>query len=130
MPPTRIFHNYTKLPIISVLVLTFCNYELYRVVKGTHPYISVRVNGEPIAGGLNNKETISTTRTELKERVENAHRERKAGTVGEPKPAKTEDKSKSLADRLPKDNDEERWIMLNGIPIPSFGLLMSPWRRD
>jgi hypothetical protein len=130
MPPTRIFHNYTKLPIISVLVLSFCNYELYRVVKGTHPYLSVRVNGEPIAGGLKDAKTPSTMRTEIEERVEKLQKERKEGMAGEINSARTEDKSKSFSDRLPKGNDEERWIMLNGIPIPSFGLLMSPWRKD
>lgn len=130
MPPTRIFHNYTKLPIISVLLLTFGNYELYRVVKGTHPYISVQVNGEPIAGGLKDKSPPSSTRTEIEERMDKLQKEKKAGTVEEIKAARAEDKTKSFADRLPKENDEERWIMLNGIPIPSFDLLMSPWRRD
>jgi hypothetical protein len=130
MPPTRIFHNYTKLPIISVIVLSFCNYELYRVVKGTHPYLSVRMNGEPIAEGLTDKNTPSITRIGIEERIDKLQKERKEGTVGATKSGRTEDKSKSFVDRLPKGNDEERWIMLNGIPIPSFELLMSPWRRD
>lgn len=90
----------------------------------------MRVNGEPIAEGLTDKTTPSTTLTGIEERVDKLQKERKERTVKEIKSGRTEDKSKSFADRLPKGNDEERWIMLNGIPIPSFGLLMSPWRRD
>lgn len=88
------------------------------------------MNGETIAGGLTDKTTPSITRTGIEESVDKLQKERKERTAEEIKSVRTGDKSRSFADRLPKGNDEERWIMLNGIPIPSFGLLMSPWRRD
>jgi hypothetical protein len=40
MSSTRIYHNISRIPITSTIVLIFGNYELWRIHKGTHPYWS------------------------------------------------------------------------------------------
>ncbi|KAB2111792.1 hypothetical protein AG0111_0g64 [Alternaria gaisen] len=40
MSSTRIYHNISRTPITSTILLIFANYELWRIHKGTHPYWS------------------------------------------------------------------------------------------
>jgi|SRR6186713_1526864 len=108
MPPTRIYHNYTKVPIISTLALLFCNYELYRITTGTHPYIRLKINGRPIN---------SSSETEQTQTVERKSADRVGKHVA------------PFEDKMPVEPGPA-WTSLNGIPIPTFEMLMRPWRRD
>ncbi|KAG9194582.1 hypothetical protein G6011_04617 [Alternaria panax] len=40
MSSTRIYHNISRIPVTSTIVLIFANYELWRIHRGTHPYWS------------------------------------------------------------------------------------------
>ncbi|KAF2799010.1 hypothetical protein K505DRAFT_321449 [Melanomma pulvis-pyrius CBS 109.77] len=112
MSSTRIFHTYTKLPILSTLALLFCNYELYRITKGTHPYISAKLQIQAQGRG----EEPADKRTEAAEKAPRPN----AGVASRDKP---------FGDRVGEGGGDGAWLMLNGIPIPSFELLMRPWRR-
>jgi hypothetical protein len=58
MSSTRIYHNVSKLPIASTVVLIFGNYEIYRIHKGTHPYWSPRLEA---AGILKSRQRAEST---------------------------------------------------------------------
>jgi len=110
MSSTRIFHTYTRLPIISTLVLFYCNYEFYRVSKGTHPWISPRL------------EKLGIVRRDMKPADKS------------PNDANSTEK-KPVAPTMGRgieswDKGEVGWTNLNGIPIPSLEMLIRPFRRD
>lgn len=101
MSSTRIFRSTPSLASsLNTAVLLYCNYELYRVWKGTHPYFSPRLE----ASGLLQKPTDTA-----------------ANTAGN-KPA--EKRIEAL------EKSEVGWTNLNGIPIPRFEMLIRPFRRD
>jgi hypothetical protein len=90
MSSTRIFHNITRIPITSTIVLLFGNYELYRIHKGTHPYWS------PI---LEQKGIVRRrAQTDL---------EASGGQGVSGMESKREERKASI-----------QWLNLNGVPIP------------
>jgi hypothetical protein len=107
MSSTRIYHNVSKLPIVSTTVLIFANYELWRIHKGTHPYWSPRL------------EAVGLVRTQQKEASGS-----NVGNTGmaETKAVKTEADNPSGA--------AIQWTNLNGVPIPTLEAFMRPYRKD
>jgi hypothetical protein len=55
MSSTRIYHNISRIPITSTLVLILGNYELWRIHKGTHPYWSPKLE----AAGYTRKQQVA-----------------------------------------------------------------------
>ncbi|KAG9378126.1 hypothetical protein A1F94_011242 [Pyrenophora tritici-repentis] len=90
MSSTRIYHNISRIPITSTLVLIFGNYELWRIHKGTHPYWSPKLEE---AG--------------LVRRRNKTNSEASASTVGSGTEARSESPGVSI-----------QWMNLNGVPIP------------
>ncbi|EUC50719.1 hypothetical protein COCMIDRAFT_81278 [Bipolaris oryzae ATCC 44560] len=90
MSSTRIFHNISRIPVTSTLVLIFGNYELYRIHKGTHPYWSPILEEKGI----------------VRRRVQNTSE----STGGQSAPvveSQREGRKTSI-----------QWLNLNGVPIP------------
>ncbi|USP75940.1 uncharacterized protein yc1106_03214 [Curvularia clavata] len=90
MSSTRIFHNISRIPVTSTLVLIFGNYELYRIHKGTHPYWSPILEEKGIV--RRRKQTASETL---------------GGQGASSTEAKREGGKTSI-----------QWLNLNGVPIP------------
>ena len=94
MVSTRIYHNVTRLPITSTLLLVAANFELYRIHKGTHPYFSPVVGG-PAAEMRGNKAASDAPGSNVS-----------AGTD-----TKGEGSRSSI-----------QWLNLNGVPVPFLAL--------
>ena len=93
MSSTRIFHNITRIPVTSTLVLIFGNYELYRIHKGTHPYWSPILEEKGIVR-RRNQTGLETSGGQDASRIK----------------AKPEGGNTSI-----------QWLNLNGVPIPFIG---------
>ncbi|RMZ72584.1 hypothetical protein GMOD_00007591 [Pyrenophora seminiperda CCB06] len=89
MSSTRIYHNISRIPVTSTLVLIFGNYELWRIHKGTHPYWSPKLEE---AGIVRRNKTTSTA---------------SAGVGGPGAEARGDSAGISI-----------QWMNLNGVPIP------------
>ena len=90
MSSTRIYHNISRIPITSTLVLIFGNYELWRIHKGTHPYWSPKLE----EAGIVRRRTKTTS-------------DASASTVGSGTEARGDSPGASI-----------QWMNLNGVPIP------------
>jgi hypothetical protein len=89
MSSSRIYHNISKIPITSTLVLIWGNYELWRIHKGIHPYWSPKLE----AAGYTKK--------------------RQDATPGAPGNGAVGAKVEASSGRV-----SIQWMNLNGIPIP------------
>jgi hypothetical protein len=105
MSSTKIYHNISRLPIVSTVVLIWGNYEIYRIHKGTHPYWSPRLEAAGIVRG--------GEKTSLESPKQNA---KDAGVEG--------------ADAGGVGGVSIRWTNLNGVPIPTLDGLIKPFRND
>jgi hypothetical protein len=94
MSSSRIYHNISKIPITSTLVLIWGNYELWRIHKGIHPYWSPRLE----AAGYTKKRQDATLEAP-------GNGAGGSGAVG----AKVEASSGGVS---------IQWMNLNGVPIP------------
>ncbi|KAF1846652.1 uncharacterized protein K460DRAFT_367398 [Cucurbitaria berberidis CBS 394.84] len=105
MSSTRIYHNISKIPITSTLVLIFGNYELWRIHKGIHPYWTPKLE----AAGIVTRQHKTTPEPSDSRAV--ADKVEAGGDAGEA---------------------AIRWTSLNGIPIllPTLEGLMRPFRKD
>jgi hypothetical protein len=133
MSQTRIFHTYPRWHILPTICLLYSNYELYRICTGTHPFISPRLE----RAGITYKSLpgISELRTGL------GSLESESGSQGGGKNAPGPGRPATVASGVGAGSRGERagaeggeegpaWMYLNGVPIPSFGMLMRPFRRD
>jgi hypothetical protein len=89
MSSSRIYHNISKIPITSTLVLILGNYELWRIHKGIHPYWNPKLE----AAGYTKKRQDTTPEASGN------------GAVG----ARVEPSSGGVS---------IQWMNLNGVPIP------------
>jgi hypothetical protein len=89
MSSSRVYHNISKIPITSTLVLILGNYELWRIHKGTHPYWSPKLE----AAGYTRKRQDTTPEAPGN------------GAVG----ARVEPSTGGVS---------IQWMNLNGVPIP------------
>ena len=48
MSSTRIYHNVSRVPVLSTMALIAANYELYRIHTRTHPYWTPRLEAAGI----------------------------------------------------------------------------------
>ncbi|EOA87037.1 hypothetical protein ACJQWK_08486 [Exserohilum turcicum] len=94
MSSTRIFHNISRIPVTSTLVLIYGNYELYRIHKGTHPYWSPILEEKGIV--RRRTKTVS---------------EASDGNVAQGTETRREGGKASI-----------QWLNLNGVPIPFIAL--------
>lgn len=103
MSSTRIYHNFSKIPITSTIILIFWNYELYRIHQGIHPIWTPKLE----AAG------IVRSRGTLADRSEEPGVHNKSGAGG------------NVA-----GEGAIRWTNLNGVPIPTLGALVRPFGKD
>ncbi|CAO2654843.1 Nn.00g115760.m01.CDS01 [Neocucurbitaria sp. VM-36] len=103
MSSTRIYHNISKIPITSTLVLIFGNYELWRIHKGIHPYWTPKLEAAGIVTRRHKTLSEPSDNRAVATRVEPSGEESEAAI---------------------------RWTNLNGIPIPTLEALMRPFRKD
>jgi hypothetical protein len=94
MPPTKIYHNISRIPITSTIILIYGNYELWRIHKGTHPYWSPKLEE---AGWTRPR---SKTNTGISD----------SGAEGARVEAERESRGVSI-----------QFMNLNGVPIPFIG---------
>lgn len=104
MSSTRIYHNISKIPITSTLVLIFGNYEIYRIHKGTHPYWTPKLEAAGIVTRRNGTRANHSRELDANEGSHVEGEERNQGPI--------------------------KWTNLNGVPIPTLGSLMRPFGKD
>jgi hypothetical protein len=160
MSYSKIYHSYTRLPIFSTLALLWVNYELYRVTRGTHPWLTPRLE----QAGLNPPRKNTTDpaanehfakmiaeakkkRFEIEEREFGVDEARKRAQQREEQETQERakirkqfgisiekversDKAQRKPIEWPKSEGPD-WTFINGVPVPSFELLTRPFRpRD
>ncbi|KAJ4368265.1 hypothetical protein N0V83_006621 [Neocucurbitaria cava] len=103
MSSTRIYHNISKIPITSTLVLIFGNYELWRIHKGIHPYWTPKLEAAGIVRRKHSTAPESSDSRAVATKVEAGGEESETAI---------------------------RWTNINGIPIPTLEALMRPFRKD
>jgi hypothetical protein len=105
MSTTKIYHNVTRLPLVSTAVMIWGTYEVHRVSRGTHPYWSPRLEAAGIQGF-------------------NKDRALEAGSVRDIA-AKV-----ATGDVVDLSDASITWTNLNGMPIPTLAALSTPSREQ
>jgi hypothetical protein len=104
MSSTRIYHNISRKPFVSTVVLFWANYELYRIHRGTHPYWSPRLE----AAGLLKKRNKTPPAAEGGSALATTSTTAESGVSG----------------------FAITWTNLNGVPIPTLESLSRSFRKD
>jgi hypothetical protein len=104
MSTTRIYHNVTRLPIVSTVIMIWGTYEAHRIYKGTHPYWSPRLEAGGILGF-------------------NKERNAKSGSVGAVDTQAATSDAGGVSSAI-------TWTSLNGIPIPTLAAMSTPTREE
>ncbi|KAF2655538.1 hypothetical protein K491DRAFT_421201 [Lophiostoma macrostomum CBS 122681] len=124
MSQTRIFHTYPRWHILPTISLLYSNYELYRICTGTHPFISPRLE----QAGITHRSLPGIS--ELKAGLRGTNTKDGAGPAATVASGGGAGAGSGVGAGAGSGEEAPAWMYLNGVPIPSFEMLMRPFRRD
>ena len=140
---THIFRTYPRWHLLSTALLLYGNFELYRILSETHPTITPRLQ----KSGINPRNVLIPTISievnkepaavqEARRRAEGSGAEKGVGVEwdklsGREMSAEEVGREKERRRRERELRDAEPgWQYIGGVPVPTFDLLMRPFRRD
>ena len=146
---THIFRTYPRWHLLSTALLLYGNFELYRILSETHPTITPRLQ----RSGINPRNVlIPTISIEVKKEEpassargrgqETAGRNAAESGVGvEWDKLSGREMEKGSAEEMVRERERRRrereewdaepgWQYIGGVPVPTFDLLMRPFRRN